>query len=115
MTKHLVASALRVVHASVSCGQCRFESGRLAGAGGRAKTTSAASTPSAARFSTNGKPNMAGWKASDTKRLKVLENENAKLKELLSDAMLDNAMLKDVASKNGGRELRNGRYRFLPS
>ena len=32
-------------------------------------------------------------------RLKALEAENAKLKRLLAEAMLDNAMLKDVASK----------------
>ena len=31
--------------------------------------------------------------------LQVLEAENARLKKLLADAMLDNAMLKDVASK----------------
>ena len=36
---------------------------------------------------------------SDAKRLKALEDENAKLKKLLAEAMLDNAMLKDVASK----------------
>jgi len=29
----------------------------------------------------------------------LLEDENAKLKKLLAEAMLDNAMLKDVASK----------------
>ena len=28
-----------------------------------------------------------------------LEDENAKLKKLLAEAMLDNAMLKDIASK----------------
>jgi putative transposase len=40
------------------------------------------------------------WKAmSDAKRLKALEDENAKLKKLLAEAMLDNAMLKDIASK----------------
>jgi len=46
------------------------------------------------------------WKAkygsldvSDARRLKVLEDENTKLKRLLAEAMLDNAMLKDVASK----------------
>jgi putative transposase len=33
------------------------------------------------------------------KRLKALEDENAKLKKLLAEAMLDNAMLKDVAAK----------------
>jgi hypothetical protein len=36
---------------------------------------------------------------SDAKRLKALEDENAKLKKLLAEAMLDNAMLKDIASK----------------
>jgi putative transposase len=36
---------------------------------------------------------------SDAKRLKALEDENAKLKKLLAEAMLDDAMLKDVASK----------------
>ena len=29
----------------------------------------------------------------------ALEDENAKLKKLLAEAMLDNAMLKDIASK----------------
>jgi uncharacterized protein len=33
------------------------------------------------------------------KRLKALEDENAKLKKLLAEAMLDNATLKDVAAK----------------
>jgi putative transposase len=33
------------------------------------------------------------------RRLKSLEDENAKLKRLLAEAMLDNAMLKDVATK----------------
>ena len=36
---------------------------------------------------------------SDAKRLKTLEDENAKLKKLLAEAMLDNAMLKDVVTK----------------
>jgi len=35
----------------------------------------------------------------DAKRLKSLEDQNAKLKRLLAEAMLDNAMLKDIASK----------------
>ena len=39
------------------------------------------------------------YKWKDAKRLKSLEDENAKLKKLLAEAMLDNAMLKDVASK----------------
>jgi putative transposase len=33
------------------------------------------------------------------RRLKVLEDENAKLKKLLAEAMLDNAMLRDVAAR----------------
>ena len=32
--------------------------------------------------------------------IKVLEDENGRLKRLLADAMLDNAVLKEVASKN---------------
>lgn len=38
---------------------------------------------------------------SDARKLKVLENENAKLKKLLAEAILDNGMLKDLNSKNG--------------
>ena len=37
---------------------------------------------------------------SDARRLKTLEEENSKLKRLLADAMLDNAALKDLATKN---------------
>jgi putative transposase len=37
---------------------------------------------------------------SEAKRLKSLETENAKLKRLLADVMLDNAALKDLLSKN---------------
>jgi len=41
------------------------------------------------------------WKATyGGMELKVLEDENARLKRLLADAMLDNAVLKEVASKN---------------
>jgi putative transposase len=36
---------------------------------------------------------------SEAKRLKTLEDENAKLKRLLADSMLDNAALKDLLSK----------------
>jgi putative transposase len=36
---------------------------------------------------------------SDAKRLKQLEDENAKLKKLLAEAMLDNAVLKDITSR----------------
>jgi len=40
-----------------------------------------------------------GMDLSDAKRLKQLEDENAKLKRLLADAMLDNVVLKDVLGK----------------
>jgi transposase-like protein len=39
-----------------------------------------------------------GMKASDAKRLKELEGENARLKRLLADAELDKDMLKEIAS-----------------
>ena len=42
---------------------------------------------------------FGGMDASDARRLRELESENAKLKKLLAEAMLDNAMLKEVASK----------------
>ena len=40
-----------------------------------------------------------GMDVSEAKRLRHLEDENAKLKKLLADSMLDNAALKDVLSK----------------
>ena len=36
---------------------------------------------------------------SDARKLKSLETENARLKKLLAEQMLDNAMLRDVNSK----------------
>ena len=45
------------------------------------------------------KAKYGGLDVSDAKRLKSLDDENAKLKKLLAEAMLDNAMLKDIAAK----------------
>jgi putative transposase len=45
------------------------------------------------------KAKFGGLEVSDAKRLKQLEDENAKLKRLLADAMLDNAALKDLMTK----------------
>ena len=45
------------------------------------------------------KARFGGLDVSDAKRLKALEDENAKLKKLLAEAMLDNAMLKEISSK----------------
>lgn len=45
------------------------------------------------------KGKYGGMDVSDAKRLKGLEEENAKLKRLYADAMLDNAGLKDLLTK----------------
>ncbi len=45
------------------------------------------------------KSKFGGLDVSDARRLKILEAENAKLKKLLAEAMLDNVMLKDIAAK----------------
>jgi putative transposase len=45
------------------------------------------------------KAKYGGLEVSDARRLKALEAENAKLKKLLAEAMLDNVMLKDIATK----------------
>lgn len=45
------------------------------------------------------KAKFGGMSVSDAKRLKQLEDENAKLKRLLAEAMLDNAVLKDITSR----------------
>jgi len=45
------------------------------------------------------KAKYGGLEVSDARRLRELEDENGKLKKLLAEAMLDNAILKDVAAK----------------
>ena len=45
------------------------------------------------------KARYGGLELSDAKRLKQLEDENAKLKRLLADTMLDNVVLKDLPGK----------------
>ena len=51
-------------------------------------------------------PTFHRWKAkyggldvSEARRLKALEDENARLKRMLADAMLDNVALKDLLGK----------------
>ena len=46
------------------------------------------------------KAKYGGLDVSDARKLKSLETENARLKRLLADAMLDNAVLKDLLGKN---------------
>jgi putative transposase len=47
------------------------------------------------------KAKYGGMEVSEAVRLKGLEDENARLKRLLADAMLDNTALKDLLEKNG--------------
>jgi len=47
----------------------------------------------------NWKSKYGGMEVSEAKRMRSLEDENAKLKRLLADAMLDNAALKDLLAK----------------
>ena len=46
------------------------------------------------------KARYGGLEVSEARRLRALEGENARLKRLLADAMLDNAALKEIAGKN---------------
>ena len=45
------------------------------------------------------KAKFGGLEVTEAKRLRTLEEENAKLKKLLAEAMLDIAALKDISSK----------------
>ena len=47
------------------------------------------------------KAKFGGLEVTEAKRLRTLAEENAKLKKLLADAMLDIAVLNDISSKNG--------------
>ena len=46
------------------------------------------------------KVKYGGMDVSDAHKLKTLEMENARLKKLLADSMLDNSILKDLLGKN---------------
>ena len=45
------------------------------------------------------KAKYGGMDVSGARKLKALEDENARLKKLLADAMLDNSALKDLLGK----------------
>jgi len=47
----------------------------------------------------NWRTKYGGMEVSDAKRLKQLEEENRKLKQMLADTMLENKAIKDVLSK----------------
>jgi len=45
------------------------------------------------------KAKFGGMDVSDARKLKALEDENTKLKKLLAEQILDNAILKDAVSR----------------
>ena len=57
------------------------------------------------------KSKFGGLEVSDARRLRTLEQENSRLKKLLAEAMLDNVVLKDLASKNGNARREAGSRR----
>ena len=59
------------------------------------------------------KSKYGGMEVSDARKLKSLEQENARLKRLLADAMLDNVVLKDALGKNSRRQANAERRRFM--
>jgi len=46
------------------------------------------------------KAKFGGMEVSDAKKLRVLEDENRKLKTMVADLMLDQKVLKELLSKN---------------
>ena len=49
----------------------------------------------------NWKSKYGGMEASDVKRLKELEEENAKLKKMFADVSLENSAIKELVAKKG--------------
>jgi putative transposase len=45
------------------------------------------------------KARFGGMEVSEARKLRILEDENSRLKKLLAETVLDNAVLRDVASK----------------
>src|SRR4051812_821654 len=61
----------------------------------------------------NGKTKYGGMDVSEAKRLRLLEDENRKLKKLLAESMLDNAALKELRQKNDRARCQAGCVRSL--
>ena len=61
------------------------------------------------------KAKYGGLEVSEARRLKALEDENAKLKRMLADAMHDYVALKDLLGKKWWRPPRIGRLRPICS
>jgi putative transposase len=60
----------------------------------------------------NWKVKFGGMDVSEAKRLRQLEDENAKLKKLLAEQMLDAAALRELLSKNVWTRPGRARVRF---
>jgi len=60
------------------------------------------------------KSKFGGLEVSEARRLRSLEEENSRLKKLLAEAMLDNAVLKDLVSKKWQRPAPNGKPSPMP-
>ncbi len=59
------------------------------------------------------KSKYGGMEVSDAAKLRALEDENAKLKRLLADQMLDNVVRKDLPGKNRRHQLSGGAPRSV--
>lgn len=59
------------------------------------------------------KAKFGGLELTEAKRLRTLEDENAKLKKLLAEAMLDIAVLKDISSIKMGTSLDRRTHHYL--
>ena len=59
------------------------------------------------------KAKFGGLEVTEAKRLRTLEEENAKLKKLLAEAMLDIAVLKDISSIKMGTSLDRRTHHYL--
>lgn len=63
-------------------------------------TTSAGGMPSAARPFYTWRRKCGGMEAGDAKRLRELEAENAKLKRIVADQVLDMSAMKELLGKH---------------
>ena len=69
-------------------------------AGAERVRSCAASTASAMRPFYNWRSKYGGMEVSEAKRLKQLEDENAKLKKLLAESVMDVSTLREMLGKN---------------
>ena len=61
----------------------------------------------------NWKAKYGGMDVSEAKRLRMLEDENRKLKKLLAESMLDNSALKELLAKKWEGPLRSEKLSLI--